>query len=48
MSEDLDQNIDEATVDRLLLERKQNALPKELKGLLTICVEAVYSANKVP
>jgi hypothetical protein len=37
MSEDLDQNIDEDTVDQLLRKWKHNAVPKELKGLLTLC-----------
>jgi hypothetical protein len=32
MSEDLDQNIDEATVDPLLCKWEQNGVPKELKG----------------
>ena len=37
MSENSDQNIEEATVDELLLKWKQNAVPKELKGLLSLC-----------
>jgi hypothetical protein len=38
MSEDLDQNIDEDTVNQLLRKWKHyNAVPKELKGFLTLC-----------
>jgi hypothetical protein len=33
MSEDLDQNIDKATVDPLLLKWKQNVVPEKLTGL---------------